>query len=407
MCASSDRRDWARRRAHRFRAAGRCAGGRARDAAAFRAPLRRLPDEEQQQPQRRGARHAPREAAGGAARGRRRERPARTRPARARPAPAARAPPRARARSVRARAAPACAWRPPRRARGAEGAASPRGRRGRAARAAGPRAPRPLPARPAAQPPHQERPEHEAAHQHHERRLPLDLGGRHQAELRADGRPAIRRPARGRAARGARARGRRAACRARAAAIALPRPPARRRARSVQREGAAGGERQQRPQPHQPVDAAQRRLEAHELAVGVLEVGEDLLLVVARASSSCTWALMLTAIVAGESATDSPWHTGQRSSAATSSVRASSAAPASGVPRGAPTTCEGSLPAGCVLRGGAALQQRHGRDEQRRRRRSRLEAASRRDPACRSFGLERLARRAARCAWRRSSLRRR
>jgi hypothetical protein len=51
---------------------------------------------------------------------------------------------------------------------------------------------------------------------------------------------------------------------------------------------------------------------------------------------------MFTAIVAGESATDSPWQTGQRSRLATSSVRAVSASPESGWPFGAPTTLAAS-----------------------------------------------------------------
>src|SRR4051812_43069035 len=54
------------------------------------------------------------------------------------------------------------------------------------------------------------------------------------------------------------------------------------------------------------------------------------------ASLSRTSSFMLRAMVAGESATDRPWHTGQRRRPATSSVRASSCGPASGVPAGWP-----------------------------------------------------------------------
>ena len=57
---------------------------------------------------------------------------------------------------------------------------------------------------------------------------------------------------------------------------------------------------------------------------------------------------MLTAISDGESATDSPWHTGQRRSAATSLVRASSGPSSSRAPRGAPTIVDGSAAGVCA-----------------------------------------------------------
>ena len=63
-----------------------------------------------------------------------------------------------------------------------------------------------------------------------------------------------------------------------------------------------------------------------------------------RATRPRTSAFMFWAMVAGESATDRPWQTGQRKRLAMSSVRASSAAPSRGAPLGGPTTKAGSAP---------------------------------------------------------------
>ena len=110
---------------------------------------------------------------------------------------------------------------------------------------------------------------------------------------RARSRPASRRPARARAAGRARARasdadGGNASATAEGVVTGAGRSgssAAPRRRAPAQRPGHhqhAGEQAGQRRQPDEPVDAAQRRLQAHELAVRALEVGEHLLLVVAR-----------------------------------------------------------------------------------------------------------------------------
>ena len=109
-------------------------------------------------------------------------------------------------------------------------------------------------------------------------RLPVDDADGSRARPPEGRRPASRRPARARAAGTASSSGSSAAT-GRARESVRPAPPAT-SACAHQRETAH--QRQRRRQPHQPVDAAARRLEAHELAVRALEVGEDLLLVVAR-----------------------------------------------------------------------------------------------------------------------------